>query len=288
MKRKTVNSCRTFAIQITMFLCGLVFITLGARAGSPDDGKATPPPPNWEQQWAGNYGGEGLGGKDVPKGFASVNPYMKIDEVIASHLKPWALARRDATEWDLEDTGATCKLDGIFRGYPIGGFEFIVSPGRITLIPGGIENTGIRRIYMNRGHLKNPPLTWNGDSVGHWEGDTLVIDTTGFNDRSWLSSDREPHSEQLHVVERNRFVADGTYLEVVTTVEDPVALTSPYTYTRYHKKLPPSTVSRDNVCNEDPFTWRRRQARAAAEQAEEDAAAAPAAAKGDTKKDAGK
>jgi hypothetical protein len=140
---------------------------------------------------------------------------------------------------------------------------------------------------MNRGHLRNPPLTWNGDSVGHWEGDTLVVDTTGFNDRSWLSSDREPHSELLHVTERMRFVAEGTYMEVVTTVEDPVALTSPYTYTRYHKKLPASTVSRDNVCNEDPFTWRRRQARAAAEQAEEDAAAA-AKAKSDAKPDAGK
>jgi hypothetical protein len=280
MRRESMGSRWAVFLRSAMLSSVIIFSASGANAQSADDGKATPPPPNWEQQWAGNYGGEGLGAKDVPKGFASVNPYMKIDEVIASHLKPWALTRRDATEWDLEDTGATCKLDGIFRGYPIGGFEFIVSPGRITLVPGGIENTGIRRIYMNRGHLKNPPLTWNGDSVGHWEGDTLVIDTTGFNDRSWLSSDREPHSEMLHVVERTRFVADGAYLEVVTTVEDPVALTSPYSYTRYHKKLPPSTNSRDNVCNEDPFTWRRRKARAAAEQAAEDAAAA----KGDSKK----
>jgi len=274
---------KSIVARAALFAAVLLLPMASSWAASPDNAKGTPPPANWEQTWAGNYGGEGLGAKDVPKGFASVNPYMKIDEVIASHLKPWALARRDATEWDLEDTGATCKLDGIFRGFPIGGFEFIVSPGRITLIPGGIENTGIRRIYMNRDHLRNPPLTWNGDSVGHWEGDTLVVDTTGFNDRSWLSSDREPHSESLHVVERMRFVAEGTYLEDVTTVEDPVALSSPYTYTRYHKKLPPSTNSRDNVCNEDPFTWRRRQKRAAEEQAEEDAAAA-AAAKGEPKK----
>jgi len=80
--------------------------------------------------------------------------------------------------------------------------------------------------------------TWNGDSIGHWEGSTLVVDTIGFNDKSWLSADMAPHTEETHLTERMRQIEHNgnTYIEVVGKVEDRHALASAYMYSRYFKK----------------------------------------------------
>ena len=59
-----------------------------------------------------------------------------------------------------------------------------------------------RHIYMNVPHTKNPSPSWYGESVGHWEGNTLVIDTIGMNTKSFVDNYRTPHTERLHVVER--------------------------------------------------------------------------------------
>jgi hypothetical protein len=85
-----------------------------------------------------------------------------------------------------------------------------------------------RSVAMNRDHPKDPDLTWLGDSVGHYEGNTLVIDTVGFNDKTWLDNAGHPHSEALHVVERLRR-ADANTLELALTVDDPKAYTRPWT-----------------------------------------------------------
>ncbi len=81
---------------------------------------------------------------------------------------------------------------------------------------------------------------WNGHSVGHWEGDTLVVDTIGFNDKSWLFGCMDPHTEEAHLIERIRSVSSGAdkgpFLGINLTVEDRHALTSAYTYNRYYKK----------------------------------------------------
>jgi len=61
-----------------------------------------------------------------------------------------------------------------------------------------------RSIAMDREHPKDPDITWMGDSIGRYEGDTLVIDTIGLSDKTWLDHTGHPHSESLHVVERLR------------------------------------------------------------------------------------
>ena len=85
-----------------------------------------------------------------------------------------------------------------------------------------------------------------GDSVGRWEGGTLVVDTVGFNDRTWLNDAGAQHSDALHLVERIRPLLDGKYLEYKVTAEDPKTLAKPYTYTRYYEKL--KTEIQDDVC----------------------------------------
>ena len=106
----------------------------------------------------------------------------------------------------------------------------------------------MRSIYLKRGHQAKPELTWHGDSTGRWEGDTLVIDTVGFNDRTWLNEEGAQHSDALHLVERIRPLQNGQYLEYKMTAEDPKALAKPYTYTRYFKKLDSEIV--DDPCQD--------------------------------------
>jgi hypothetical protein len=81
---------------------------------------------------------------------------------------------------------------------------------------------------LNATHPANVKLTWFGDSVAHWEGDTLVVDTIGLSDKTWIDHFATPHTDKLHVVERYRLTNART-LEVAVTVEDPGAFTTPWT-----------------------------------------------------------
>jgi hypothetical protein len=190
-------------------------------------------------------------------GFKQDFPGEKLNDLITPHLQPWAKARLEATDGIADDTGQVCLPDGIFR-YPsmAGRFQLLQTRERIVMVFGDINTAGVRRIYLNRAHPKNPIPSWNGDSIGRWDGDTLVVDTTGFNDKSWLFGGMEPHTEEAHLIERIRRVANGTLLEINITVEDQHALTTAYTYNRYYKKQPDAVEMPEDVCNEDAETWK--------------------------------
>jgi hypothetical protein len=130
-------------------------------------------------------------------------------------------------------------------------------PGMITILFEDIAHGLIRNIYLTRSHAERPTVgsdpnmpiptsNWLGDSVGRWEGETLVVDTTGFNTSTWLNDSGAQHSEALHLVERIRPIRGGQYLEYKMTAEDPMALAKPYTYTRYYEKL--NTEIAEDVC----------------------------------------
>jgi hypothetical protein len=184
-------------------------------------------------------------------------PGEELNKLIIPHLQPWAKARMDATDGVADDTGQVCLPDGIFR-YPsmAGRFQLLQTRDRIVMVFGDINTAGVRRIYLNRQHPKNPIPSWNGDSIGRWDGDTLVVDTTGFNDKSWLFGGMEPHTEEALLIERIRRVANGSLLEINITVEDQHALTTAYTYNRYYKKQPDAVEMPEDVCNEDAETWK--------------------------------
>jgi hypothetical protein len=104
--------------------------------------------------------------------------------------------------------------------------EIVQTSARVLMI---FEfNHFIRQIWTDgRGHNTDLGPTWFGDSIGHWEGDTLVVDTIGLNDKTWLDRAGHPHSDQLHVVERMRRPERNT-LQVGLTIEDPKAYTKPW------------------------------------------------------------
>jgi hypothetical protein len=114
------------------------------------------------------------------------------------------------------------------------------------------ENDSYRQIFMDgrphpTGDALNP--TWYGHSVGRWDGDTLVIDTVGFNDRSWFDYVGHSHSEQLHVVERWTRVDFGS-LENRVTIEDPGTYARPFT-TTFKARLLPGVELLEYICSED-------------------------------------
>jgi hypothetical protein len=94
----------------------------------------------------------------------------------------------------------------------------------------------VRHIYLNVPHSENVKPSWNGESVGRYEGDSLVVDTIGLNTRTVVDSFRTPHTEKLHVTERFHLVDGGNMLQVDITVDDPDTFNRPWkTYQRYQR-----------------------------------------------------
>src|SRR5213079_1793092 len=120
---------------------------------------------------------------------------------------------------------------------------FIQTPKEVLIIWRGDSQT--RHTYMNVPHSRNPKPSWYGESVGHYEGDTLVVDTIGQNTKTFVDNYRTPHTEQLHVVERIHLIEGGAKLQADITIEDPGALKQPLHVTHQWRKVQgPITESR--------------------------------------------
>ncbi len=161
-------------------------------------------------------------------------PNYRISDVSNPNLQQWA---RDVMQQDNEEVLAgkiafsprsTCSPGGI-PGFILmggGGMHVLQTEDHVVMIHEG--DAQMRRIYLNVPHSENPEPSWYGDSVGHWEGDTLVVDTIGLNDRSFIDAYRTPHTENLHVIERWRLLDGGEVLEVHVTVDDPGTFVEPW------------------------------------------------------------
>jgi len=101
-----------------------------------------------------------------------------------------------------------------------------------------------------RKHPEDPSPTWYGHSIGRWEGDTLVVDTIGLNDKFWLDPGGTPHTEKLHLVERYTRT-DFTTLRREVTVEDPGAFTRPFTVTYTARLGTPESEILEYICIEN-------------------------------------
>jgi len=112
---------------------------------------------------------------------------------------------------------------------------FIQTPKEVVIV--WQRDQIARHIYLNVPHTQNPKPSWNGESVGHYEGDTLVVDTIGQTTKSFVDLFRTPHSEKLHVVERFRLIEGGKALEVEMTIEDPIAFVQPWKATKRWERV---------------------------------------------------
>jgi hypothetical protein len=112
---------------------------------------------------------------------------------------------------------------------------FIQTPDVVRMV--AQHDNDVRRIYMNVPHSTNPKPSWYGESVGHYEGDTLVIDTIGFNDKTFIDTFRTPHSDKLHTIERLHLIQGGRFLEADVVFEDPAVLLKPLHVTKRSRRV---------------------------------------------------
>jgi hypothetical protein len=128
--------------------------------------------------------------------------------------------------------------------------RFVQTPGLIVILYQGTTNSVHRTIFTDGRPLpKDPNPTWMGYSVGHWDNDTLVVETAGFNDRGWLDIEGHPHTEALHITERFRR-RDFGHMDLEMTIDDPKTFTRPFSF-RMDKTLMADTDLLESICEND-------------------------------------
>ena len=146
-----------------------------------------------------------------------------------------------------EDPEANCLPGGIPRGSPYP-WRIVQTPTHyFILFEGNIHS--YRQIFMNAKHPDDPDPTWYGHSIGHWEGNTLVVDTVGFNDKFWFDYKGHPHTEKLHTIERYTRTDLG-HMSIEVTIDDPGAYTKPFT-TVGKATLMPGGELLEYICQEN-------------------------------------
>jgi len=187
---------------------------------------------------------------------AGAQPTYRIADLTNPNLKPWAKERmkKDNDEVLAGKIGYTarssCKPAGVPTFMTYSRFEpiyFLQTPKQVTMIFSG--DAQVRRVHIDRPHSANPRPSWYGESVGHYEGDTLVVDTIGLNDKTFVDNYRTPHGEKLHVIERWKLIDDGNMLEVSIRVDDPDTYYEPWSGIQRFRRV--QQQMREEVCAEN-------------------------------------
>jgi len=153
-----------------------------------------------------------------------------------------------ATQQSKNDPEANCLPTGVPRHAPYPWRILQYPTHYFFLFEGNIHS--YRQIFMDgRPHPKDVNPTWYGHSTGRWEGDTLVVDTVGFNDLFWFDFVGHPHTEQLHTVERYTRTDSNTLTEEIL-IDDPGAYTKPFTIRASHRLLPGDELM-EYICQEN-------------------------------------
>src|SRR5271167_581022 len=168
----------------------------------------------------------------VPNG-TGAQPTYRIADLTNPNLKPWVKERMKKDNDEVlagkiaYTPRSSCMPAGVPTFMTFSRFEpifFVQSPKEVLMIFSGDQQ--VRHVYL--GVPANPKPSWYGESVGHYEGDTLVVDTIAQNDKTVVDVYRTPHTPKLHVVERWRMVDGGQMMEVTFAVDDPDAFNEPW------------------------------------------------------------
>src|SRR5580658_7052356 len=187
---------------------------------------------------SGAWMGGGSNSGDISKG-------LKPGETLS--MQPWA-EKVFKERLAKDDPEANCLPFGIPRSAPYP-WRLVQTPTHyFILFEGNIHS--YRQIFLDgRKHPDDPDPTWYGHSVGRWEGETLVIDSVGFNDRFWFDFAGHPHTEKLHTIERYRR-PDFDTLEYEVTIDDAGAYTRPFTLYGRHSYESGADLM-EYICNEN-------------------------------------
>jgi len=177
------------------------------------------------------------------------NPGLTFMNVGQPSLQPWAeaLYKERRANLSKDDPEGHCLPAGVPRISPFPQ-KIVQTPTLVVILDEGNIHS-YRQVYLDgRKHLEDSGPLWMGDSTGKWDGDTLVVDTVNFNDKTWLNGQGLPHSEELHVIERYSR-PDLGHLSVDITLDDPKTFTKPHNFKRAFTLMPNAEIL-EYVCNE--------------------------------------
>jgi len=222
-----------------------------AANGKPDLTGVWQPGNSIRGTWEEANGGTGVGGsgKDASAPVALASGDRGNRE--GAPYQPWAAKKvlESFNKRGIDDPAAQCLPPGVPRLTSVGLFpmQIVQTPQQVIMM---YEYMNVfRAIPMNAKHPEDLEPSYLGDSVGHWEGDTLVVDVTSFNDKTWLVGTGAFHTEALHVTERFTRV-DKDQINYVAIMEDPNVLTKPWEF-RTTLMLREGTRLREYPCAEN-------------------------------------
>jgi hypothetical protein len=246
----TLRSCQEEAVR-RLHLAMICLVSVAAAQTAPDVDTKRPIPrtadgkPDLTGVWAIRENTANLLDLTGTSPFFFVPPDDKLPPFQPGGKERWHLPHAPNDD----PTGFQCLPSGIprqtFAPYPI---QFVQTPKQIVIL---YEYEHFFRVIPvdGRGHPANPEPSWMGHSVGRWDGDTLVVDTVGLNDKTWLDAGGHMHSDQLHVVERYR-LQDAQTIDWEVTIDDPKIFTKPWAVSRT-LLLKPGWELLEYVCEEN-------------------------------------
>ncbi len=170
----------------------------------------------------------------------------------SADIQPWAqaLIRQRSEDFGRDNPRYKCLPEGPGYSTGAGGLKrFLQTPTMLIILN---EDLSYRQIFMDGRSLEaSPNPSWMGYAVGHWDGDALVVESSGYNDRTWLL-DGYPHTAALRITERYRR-SDFGHIEITVTFQDPEAYSKPWTVP-VRAELAADTELIETVCNEDADT----------------------------------
>jgi len=188
-------------------------------------------------------------------------PTYRVADLSNPILKPWVVEEmRKANDWVL---AGKIPFRARERCYPAGvpGWVIYTLAEPISILQTDKQATMInhggpevRRIYLDVPHSANPKPSWYGESVGHYEGgDTLVVDTIAISTKTFIDNYRTPHTDQLHVIERYKLIDSGKMMEVMISVDDPGAFTTPWLAMQRFRRVQREWT--EDICAENNFDF---------------------------------
>jgi hypothetical protein len=178
-------------------------------------------------------------------------PTQPIADLGNPILQPWAreeLRRHNALALSGQapmSRSASCWPEGLpaFLLHAVRPYFFIQAPDKVVIIYEG--DSDVRHIYLTDKHSEHVKPSWFGESIGHYEGDELVVDTVGITTKAFVDNYFTPHTEQLHVVERFRLRDGNNRLEARIHVDDPGAFTMPWDAIQRFRRVEPGRADND-------------------------------------------
>ena len=174
------------------------------------------------------------------------------------NLKPWAAQKlkgyaEEALKGVIRVTASASCWPGGTPGQMIFNEPLFIlqKPDKVTLLYQ--RNHEVRHVYMNTPHSKNLTPSYFGESVGHYEGDELVVDTVGFNDKTELDNWGTPHTDALHVIERYKMTDGSKELRVTFTIDDPKTFNKPWSGVAVYRQVRGPMI--ETACAENNFDF---------------------------------